>query len=243
MAIAYDTVLADGTGGPVTSFTQAFTITGSDTALVLAIMHTTTANVTSATYAGASMTQIHANLVAEATNRLDMWFLKGTATGSNNIVVNFGASDIYRRSATSYTGVGTGGGTGGSDSQQSQSWSSVSGNQTVTTTTNADNCWVAFYGRTADAYTASTNVTYRNSISNVVFIGDNAAAVTPAGALSQVFARAGTSTGVIGTIGMAPVAAASGPANLKSLDTNVKSNIKSYNTNLIANMKSLNTNA
>lgn len=36
---------------------------------------------------------------------------------------------------------------------------------------------------------------------------------------------------------------ASGPANLKSLDTNVKANIKSVNTNLIANIKSINTNA
>jgi hypothetical protein len=33
-----------------------------------------------------------------------------------------------------------------------------------------------------------------------------------------------------------------GPANLKSLNTNIKSNIKSYNTNLIANVKSINTN-
>lgn len=37
--------------------------------------------------------------------------------------------------------------------------------------------------------------------------------------------------------------AASGPANLKSLNTNLKANIKSINTNLIANVKSLNTNA
>lgn len=38
-------------------------------------------------------------------------------------------------------------------------------------------------------------------------------------------------------------APASGPTNLKSLDTNIKSNIKSYNTNLIANVKSINTNS
>jgi len=40
-----------------------------------------------------------------------------------------------------------------------------------------------------------------------------------------------------------PPAADSGPANLKSLDTNLKANIKSYNTNVIANVKSINTNA
>jgi len=43
-------------------------------------------------------------------------------------------------------------------------------------------------------------------------------------------------------IAVAP-AAPSGPTNLKSLDTNVKSNIKRYNTNPIANIKSINTNA
>ena len=37
--------------------------------------------------------------------------------------------------------------------------------------------------------------------------------------------------------------ATTGPANLKSLDTNVKANIKSYNTNVLANIKSINTNA
>lgn len=37
-------------------------------------------------------------------------------------------------------------------------------------------------------------------------------------------------------------ASASGPANLKSYNTNLKANIKSINTNLIANVKSLDTN-
>lgn len=40
-----------------------------------------------------------------------------------------------------------------------------------------------------------------------------------------------------------PFTAASGPANLKSYNTNLTANIKSINTNLIANVKSLNTNA
>ena len=38
-------------------------------------------------------------------------------------------------------------------------------------------------------------------------------------------------------------AAASGPANLKTYNTNAKANIKSINGNLIANCKTLNTNA
>ena len=42
------------------------------------------------------------------------------------------------------------------------------------------------------------------------------------------------------TIALRPLS--SGPANLKSLNTNLKANINSYNTNLIANVKSINTN-
>lgn len=43
------------------------------------------------------------------------------------------------------------------------------------------------------------------------------------------------------TVALRP--AASGPANMKSYDTNTKSNIKSINTNPIANIKSFDTNA
>ena len=35
---------------------------------------------------------------------------------------------------------------------------------------------------------------------------------------------------------------ASGPANMKTYNTNVSANVKSINTNLIANVKSLDTN-
>jgi len=45
-----------------------------------------------------------------------------------------------------------------------------------------------------------------------------------------------------GGAGFAYPFSAGGPANLKSLNTNLKANIKSYNSNLIANIKSINTN-
>lgn len=53
-------------------------------------------------------------------------------------------------------------------------------------------------------------------------------------------ADAGSTTGYVQNLDLN--AGASGPSNLKSLDTNLKANIKSYNTNLIANVKSINTN-
>lgn len=240
MAIAYDNVLADA-AGTASSVTRAHTVTGSNTALVVGIMHGTGQTVSSVTYNGTNMTAISTANPAESAYQ-DLWYLVGTATGSNNIVVTFSASTDYRCSAASYTGVGSGGGTGGSDSSNKISWTAVSGDQTLTTTTVADNAWVAFYGRTQSGYTAGTNVTYRNNVANVVFIGDGGPK-TPAGSFSQVFTNTtGSNTGGISGVGMKPYAAASGPTNLKSLDTNLKANIKSYNTNLIANVKSINTN-
>lgn len=49
-------------------------------------------------------------------------------------------------------------------------------------------------------------------------------------------------TGLLTVYAVWEAAAAAGPANLKSYNTNLKANIKSINTNLIANVKSLNTN-
>jgi hypothetical protein len=52
----------------------------------------------------------------------------------------------------------------------------------------------------------------------------------------------GTGTVFWDTISPDYTPAAAGPANLKSLNTNVIANIKSFNTNVIANIKSINTN-
>lgn len=60
--------------------------------------------------------------------------------------------------------------------------------------------------------------------------------------LGQAVNSTGGGRGEIFLLAVSPAAAASGPANLKTYNTNVKANIKSINTNVIANVKSLNTN-
>jgi hypothetical protein len=63
---------------------------------------------------------------------------------------------------------------------------------------------------------------------------------TLTGNASMSVGSAGTTDSAAALIAIQP--APSGPANLKSLDTNAKANIKSYNTNPIANIKSIDTN-
>lgn len=129
-----------------------------------------------------------------------------------------------------------------------------------------DNTWrhlvVVFNGSTIEYYLNGTSVasasvsgTYDSSgaaqsagfgLSDLAFgTGDGSLN----GMLDEVgvWDRALTSTEVTSLYnsgnGLAYPFSASGPANLKSYNTNVLANIKSINTNLIANVKSLDTNA
>lgn len=212
MAIAWNASLADNSL-TASSDDRLFDITGSNTALVVWVEHTSARTVSSVTYNGVSLTQVHANVVGESTTRLDAWYLVGTATGSNHTVITMSGSDDFRTSALSYTGVASGSDTGGSDSKSSINWITTSGNQTLATTTIANNAWVTFYGRTVDAYTAGTNATFRQNISGVLFDGDNNADITPAGSYSITVNRAGSSSGAIVGVGMKPSGASTVNSN------------------------------
>lgn len=114
--------------------------------------------------------------------------------------------------------------------------------RTFSTTVVASNCWLFSMARniTTGVTTPHTGTTGRTS-GTLHDTGDSGATV---GTGSQSMAWTDSSGNIYGIIAsIAPAGAASGPANLKSLDTNLKANIKSYNTNLIANVKSIDTNA
>jgi hypothetical protein len=78
----------------------------------------------------------------------------------------------------------------------------------------------------------------------VVFSATSTArsAATATGDFSCANSNGDTANQWIGMIIAVQPPSASGPANLKSYNTNVKANIKSIDTNVIANVKSLNTN-
>jgi hypothetical protein len=227
MAIAFDNSAPNNDPAVGTTDTVSYTVTGSNTAIVVGIQHTTSSNVSSITYDGVNLTQIHSNIVGEGTIRVDLWLLVGTSTGANDLVVTVSASDNFAYMIESYTGVFDGGSTGGMDSSASLSEDS-SGDHTITYTTQSNNTCGAFYMRSQQNNTASTNVTFRESDGSVVrAIGDNnSSGFGTAGSHSQV-----VNAGVSGPIAFVGVA----------LSSTAPSAIKKRNTVEIANIKTANT--
>ena len=210
MAIARDTYKARTTQpSSAASYTFAYTCTGSDRAVVLYIEHAA-ATIDTATYAGVSMTKIHDAVTAYGTIKLSSFILINPASGSNNFVVDPTGSDQLVVMVESYTGAGTGGGTGGSDSSQTATFATSAANQSIVTTTSADNCWITFFFRAnGGSYTAGTNVSIQDNVASIALVGDTNAAITPAGATTQTFNRStGTNSGGIITIALAPAGAA-----------------------------------
>lgn len=115
--------------------------------------------------------------------------------------------------------------------------------------------WIVVMGNGAEAtgatYTTTdlTNFLTSNGSDNIdSMIGAGYYTSWTSGSFDPAVFGGGTSSifasWVATTLALRPASGgASGPANLKSLDTNVKSNIKSVNTNVLANIKSINTNA
>lgn len=219
MAIARDTYLARTTQpSSAASYTFAYTCTGSDRAVVLYIEHAA-ASISTATYAGVSMTRIHNASVAYGGVKMSSFILINPASGSNNFVVTPATNDQLVVMVESYTGVGTGGGTGGSDSSSTATWSSSSANQTVSTTTVANNSWITFFFRSdGGSFSAGTNVSIQDNVAGIALVGDTNAAITPAGSTNQTFTNGGGSnSGRVITVALAPYTAASVNSNFFAL--------------------------
>lgn len=240
MAIAFDaaTNCASATG---TSLTYSHTTgSGSDRHLTVVLgtnAATTEGNITGITYGGVAMTKIGYKKHASFTNHIWVYYLIAPATGANNVVVSSTASIYLESGCMSYTGVSQTTPVGASGTAEDA-------NGTTTTTLNltfgASNSW--FVGGTW------TEATITGTAPNVRRIGDgfnvnalDSNSALAAGAQTMVWTTGGSRQTEVFFEMKEPGAA--GPANLKSLDTNVKANIKSYNTNVLANIKSINTNA
>lgn len=240
MAIAYDTTGTGGTSAPASSITYNHTVASTQPGLIVQVWVGDTVSsytLTGITYAGAGATSVFNNAVTGG--RIYAMFKKtAPATGSNNVTVSFSGAVWGGANSTSYTGVDQ------TNLEDTSVYTTATGNLTLTVTTSADDCWlVGGAGNTIVGIPgAGTGTTSRGTADNLRF-GDSNASVGTAGAgkSMQFTAASGTTAG--GMIALKPAAGASGPANLKSLDTNVKANIKSYNTNVLANIKSIDTNA
>lgn len=241
MAIARDATSSTSSAS-ASSLTWAHTCTGSDRILIVTVGMDADTTCT-ATYNGVSMTEIGNAQRSAGGVKTFLFYLIAPATGSNNIVATLGTSTKVASGAVSYTGA--------KQSGQPDSFTATFNDGTtsfaVSTTVVASNCWLVGGTRMQDGLaepTTAGGVTVTESPTTgagqkTVMSDSNGTVGTGSQSITWGQGVADNISGVVASI--AP-AVASGPTNLKSLDTNVKANIKSYNTNPIANVKSINTN-
>lgn len=163
----------------------------------------------------------------------------GTASGSIAWTITGSHDDA---SISSYSGVKQ------SAPVQSSQVTTVTSNNSVslTGTATTDGCWaIVITGKNgACAVDSLTNITnrYNTSSANAMATGDSNGTITNGVGYTQTVTSTGCAQNHVLIQVIIEAEPVSGPANLKSLDTNLKANINSYNTNVLANIKSINTN-
>lgn len=184
MAIAFDNASTGNITSTGNSLTFSLTVgSGSNRILwVGALVNTTTATVTSVTYAGVAMTATAASPL-RSNQSLILYYLAAPASGANNIVLTLSSnvSEIHGIAA-SYTGAAQ---TGLPDSSVTESAGSGT-SATLTTTTVANNAWMVglFRNDSTGNGSASTGTTQRAFDSGQVSFDDSGAPLTPAGSHS-----------------------------------------------------------
>lgn len=233
-AIALDTT---GTLYALNTWSLSFTCTGSNLLMTVGFNCTgATDPYTSIKYNNVQMTAINTNNNYAGTEWAYHYQLIAPATGAHTVdIVSFNTWGTV----ISYSGVKQ---TGFPDSTATGVGTTAT-TITASTTVVASNCWLTmtlpFWQ--ANSSTAGTGTTIRGTQSNRAMYDSNGTVGT--GSQSLV---ATCDINPVGSyysiVSIAPFVAASGPANLKSYNTNLTANIKSIVTNLIANVKSLDTN-
>lgn len=240
MAIAVDNT-GQGFQNAGTSLTVSYTTSGSDRALLVSLwVWNGTISGLGVTYNGTAMTEL-INRAADSGN-VYIFGLVNPTSGANNIVVSNANSVQIFMTCASYTGVHQTHANAFPDTETSGSANST--NQSLSITTSVDQSWTFMNTRTPSrSQTAGSGTTKRviNTTSQdaATSFDSGGGVSTGSNALNYTVSPSQTCYNVM--TAFAPAAAA-GPANLKSLDTNLKANIKSWNTNAIANIKSINTN-
>lgn len=239
MAIAFQEAASLGTNSAGTTWTVAYTVAaGTDRVLFVGASDLVQAStdLTGVTYGGVAMTKVAEGRAG--TDRFStLWMLVSPASGANNVVFSRTTDGSYIEAvAGSYSGAKQ---TGQPDGTQVTNAAGSPNDNTITTT--ADNSWhlMIVHRGGAGTLTAGTATTERANNGNNTVLYDGNAAKTPAGS-DTIQCTGGAPTVSLG-VTISP-SVATGPANLKSYNTNLKATIKSIDTNVIANVKSLNTN-
>jgi hypothetical protein len=180
-AIATDAVGQTSCTGTFSSCTLSFTVTGSNTLLIVgAVANSGTPNISGATYNGVAMTA-----GTKAQTFAYPFYLVGASTGTNNIIVSCSGncSGAMRIVASSYTGVAQ---SGQPDAATQCTDASNAMSFTCALTTMANNSWIIVYASNDNGGTTSSGsgvFTLReaNVGDSSWALFDTNAAVTPAG--------------------------------------------------------------
>lgn len=184
MAIAYDNSAVGSSAAGATSLTlSSFTITGSDTCLIVQVSNqgivSSGSAISGVTCNGVSMILIDTASVPN-NQSTTLWGLYGATSG--NIVItrinNF--SDQIFASAVSYTGVSNSTAIGSLPKTKA---SNPGVNFTATLTTVVDNSWLVLGNYSNTSPTAGSG-TFKRTNNVISFIFDSNSAITPAGSAS-----------------------------------------------------------
>lgn len=181
MAIAFDIAATKYTASGTTN-TQTIVPSGSANFLVVFTMVPIARTVSGVTWNGVALTSIDTQNTSFF--KLQAWYLKSPATGSNSLVVTANASTEIYAGAMFYSDANTTTQPDVSGKQNNASGTTIT--QTVTTAT--DNAWLACC-TLADGggLAASTGSTTRGSILNTAFgVFDSNGAKSPAGSYSML---------------------------------------------------------
>jgi len=238
MAIAFD-ASSEGSGDAVSSITISHTTSsGSNRIMWVGVWDQNNDTVTGVTYNGVSMTQ--ANKIRVGTGGgaeyVYLYYLVAPSTGANNVVISRSVStnSLHGRVIT-FTGASQTGIPDASNTGQSNSASSLA----VSVTVVAANSWVVAMMRNTNAAVASSdsNFTMRLTSSSIMIADTNGA--VSAGSYTGTFNNSGGG----GRWGLcmasfAP-AAASGPANVKTVNDLALASVKTVNDLAIASVKTI----
>lgn len=240
MAIAFVAATSGTNGGVGTTLGLTLDVgSGTDRGLIAAVWANTNVAI-SADFNGDAMSEI-ASLKYSSTNEtIRIYALSNPDSGSHTLTFTGSGGIEMFGMASAYTGchqttasllTNTASAETGATSPITQS----------TTPTNA-NCWgIAACGGQRNG-SASTGVTARAGNGTQGAIGDSNATITQGAPYSMSYTVASPLRQLL-IVGSINEPAAAGPANLKSLDGNVKANSKSYNGNVLANTKSISGNS
>ena len=236
-----------GTGG---NLSWSHTVTGSNPILIASI-HSNGAGGHTTEYTGASYNSVAMTLAggskilthASTNSYGSLWYLTGPATGSNTLATT-GSPDLWEFNgcSVSYSGAAQ------SSQPDNIATAGQTGNnspKTMSLTTVADNCWLVMsVNNNFDGQmTASTGATKRAETANPYYeaaLFDSNSAKTPAGSYSMTVTFGSNDRTSFILISISPYVAATGPANLKTVNGLAKASVKTLEGLAIASTKTYN---